>query len=492
MAPAWHSDSLDRKRLADYLTKAITGRVASDSDAGGIGITVAIDADWGAGKTFFVKEWMRDLRDANHPVVYFDAWENDIGDQASIALMSAVRAELDHCLSRSTSTKRKKLVRDASNLTKQSVKSLRHVVMPVTGVIAKGLVKKVSGVAVDEIVDLIQEVDDSASDESSGSTMDKALDTLFDRVMKEHQERKNSLSNFKKSVESLLALIRDEAGAALPLFIFVDELDRCRPTYAIKLLEEIKHIFGMRHVVFVVSTNIDQLQSAVRAVYGGEFDGRRYLRRMFTKEYVLPEPTLDQTEALSKAFTGFLADRTIVDGLPLFRIQGEASNILSIMLDAVVPTDIRAQKQIIGVIEDVHHAIPQDAKIHLMWLIYLCSLYCTDRKKLELIASGALTADVLSEVRKTLRKNTTIKYNRTHDRFNRAVSEESSSLAEALAEYVQLAGMSQREIKQRAYEHEGYRYPQDIAQAVADDVFDNRGYPAIATYPRLTLLAGAL
>ena len=76
-----------------------------------------------------------------------------------------------------------------------------------------------------------------------------------------------------------------------PLFIFIDELDRCRPTYAIEMLETIKHIFDLKGVVFVVATDREQLQHSIRAIYGDGFDSQRYLERFFHRSVTLHRPS---------------------------------------------------------------------------------------------------------------------------------------------------------------------------------------------------------
>jgi hypothetical protein len=73
------------------------------------------------------------------------------------------------------------------------------------------------------------------------------------------------------------------------LFVLVDELDRCRPPYAIALLERIKHLFDIDNVVFVVATDTKQLGHAIGAVYGGGFNSTRYLGRFFNRTYYFEE-----------------------------------------------------------------------------------------------------------------------------------------------------------------------------------------------------------
>ena len=70
----------------------------------------------------------------------------------------------------------------------------------------------------------------------------------------------------------------------------IDELDRCRPTYAIELLETAKHIFGVDHVVFVLAVNRSELAHSVKALYGSEFGAEGYLRRFFDIDFMLPLP----------------------------------------------------------------------------------------------------------------------------------------------------------------------------------------------------------
>ncbi len=65
------------------------------------------------------------------------------------------------------------------------------------------------------------------------------------------------------------------------LVIFIDELDRCKPTYAIKLLEQIKHYMMDDRITFVFSVNLEQLQHTIKCYYGADFDASRYLDRFF-------------------------------------------------------------------------------------------------------------------------------------------------------------------------------------------------------------------
>ena len=72
------------------------------------------------------------------------------------------------------------------------------------------------------------------------------------------------------------------------LVVFIDELDRCKPSFAVQLLERIKHYFGNDRITFVFSVNIDELQHVIKCYYGDGFDACRYLDRFFDYRIVLP------------------------------------------------------------------------------------------------------------------------------------------------------------------------------------------------------------
>lgn len=78
------------------------------------------------------------------------------------------------------------------------------------------------------------------------------------------------------------------------LVIFIDELDRCNPNFAIKLLERIKNFFNDERFIFVFSINLEQLQYTIKKYYGEGFDGAYYLQKFFDYQLELPEISIDK------------------------------------------------------------------------------------------------------------------------------------------------------------------------------------------------------
>ena len=104
---------------------------------------------------------------------------------------------------------------------------------------------------------------------------------------------KNILETIKTAEETreIIKLILDDIinESAQKLIVFVDELDRCKPSYAIELLERIKHYFDDERVIFVASVNKEQLVHTISRYYGTAFDSTGYLNRFFDYNMYLPD-----------------------------------------------------------------------------------------------------------------------------------------------------------------------------------------------------------
>jgi hypothetical protein len=180
------------------------------------------------------------------------------------------------------------------------------------------------------------------------------------------------MEQFKKALAELVAEIDKSQTYKLPLIVFVDELDRCRPLYAIELLEEIKHLFDAHGVCFVVATDTRQLCSSIKAVYGAEFDAERYLHRFFSQDYTLPDPDYysfsqmlcsELPEEISqKLFLPFSVPNGM-EKLPY--LFGQLANAFEL--------DLRSQQQCFLLFEALSITWDQ-GKIHAPLLIYLIML----------------------------------------------------------------------------------------------------------------------
>ncbi len=221
------------------------------------------------------------LRNQGHFVVYFDAWENDYSADPFVGFMSAINAQLKASLPTKgkISLQAQAMTRAGSRVIKTAAPS-----------IAFAVIKNFTGVDVKS--DILNHVDKATK--SAGKEI---ASTIKADLEKQNKDLKNAIGDFKKSFSSFAQIYEKEHPTKLPIFLMVDELDRCRPSYAIELLEKIKHIFRVDNVYTVVATDSQQLAHSIKAVYGSEFDSRKYLRRFFDHESRLDTPQFAQLAA---------------------------------------------------------------------------------------------------------------------------------------------------------------------------------------------------
>ena len=228
---------------------------------------IGVDGEWGSGKTFFVKQVKAILNQLNkhiadnsdenlnkildkyksgvkskglelprhdHYVVYYDAWEHDDSDD------------------------------------------------PIASILIQ-LVKE-TGVA-PEYKDNIISIVDKFINLKTG----KSFSDLLDIVKKNERiiEEENNIELHDLVSDFLESIIKEKADR---LVIIIDELDRCKPSYAISALERIKHYFNNDMVTFILSTNIKELSCTVSNYYGLGFDGLRYLDKFFDLRLSLRKP----------------------------------------------------------------------------------------------------------------------------------------------------------------------------------------------------------
>ena len=281
----WKSDVLKRRSDATYLQKYLSNRYLSKRSEPGF--VLAINAEWGHGKSFMLQRWKDEVSHQAYPAIYFDAWQNDFTTEPLLAFI----AELEEGL-----TEHFKKIPLAPAAKRKMLDSLSKVWKPALTIIASSAAKQLAGMSLEKIVEITQDASDvgQPSGDTDPATSIKDVSAKvgaeLKRILEPHKTVKAAIKNFKENLKILTDHLDTIPEVNLPILIFVDELDRCRPDYAIQLLEGIKHLFRVRGVSFIIATNIAQLSESIRAIYGANFDGGRYLQRFFDLQYTLPRP----------------------------------------------------------------------------------------------------------------------------------------------------------------------------------------------------------
>lgn len=369
-------DRLNRAKYAEFLTGYLSsqGFDPSRTDEEKRNYVINLNSGWGAGKTFFLKRWEKDL--ANHyPVVYVDAWQKDYSDDPLMTVFSAIISSL-----------RKQSGKD-SDLIKVPPKILGLLKAAAPG-LARGISKKVIGV---DLLDLLGNSDTGDnSDETKPIDLSNAASEAVSYLLKEHDSKGKAIDSLKKAVLEWVKVTVNAKELSFPAFILIDELDRCRPSYAIEMLETIKHIFDIPGVVFVVATDTEQLQHVVKSVYGIGFDARLYLGRFFNSRFSLKSPDLSNFLDVHCDSYVFSQDYLTSKYIEILPCNNEASCSLeniAIVLDSFqVParTAIQIADRIIATIEN----LPNNSAIDLIMLTTLHCIKEIDNELFEDVALG--------------------------------------------------------------------------------------------------------
>ena len=225
-------DKLNRKKIAEKFN-LLFGQTSHP-------FVIALDNSWGTGKTQFIHMWRNLLEDKDS--VYLNLWEEDFMRNPFLSLIEALSKKFEE-----KKVVHKKVINDFKKIAWE---------------LARGGVGKIFGADINDIA-------------SEGEYKDIATEK----------------EKFKLHLENLANKIKE--NTKFPLFIFIDELDRCRPNYAVEFLEIAKHFFNIKNIIFILGIDMKQLVHSIKSLYGQEMDSEEYLRKFIDIKYSFPEPSLD-------------------------------------------------------------------------------------------------------------------------------------------------------------------------------------------------------
>ncbi|MFG0455561.1 KAP family P-loop NTPase fold protein [Shewanella mangrovisoli] len=253
---------LKRGEYGEFLADYITG----EHD----GFVLNLDGGWGSGKTEFLKRFYSLLLKRKHPVIYIDAWESDFSKDPLTVVTSELLTQLE-----------------AFNYKLDSIVEVEQF-KKMCGRFIKGVAVGVSAYLSKQYLGDPSIIGNAVQQAISGEP-----DSLLTALSTEHQELVRAIQQIRITLGEVAGKLTG-SGANLPVVVLVDELDRCRPNYAIEMLEVIKHFFKTDNFVFVVATDTDQLVHSIAAVYGAGFDAAQYLKRFFDRKASLETPNLER------------------------------------------------------------------------------------------------------------------------------------------------------------------------------------------------------
>jgi predicted KAP-like P-loop ATPase len=240
-------------------------------------LAIFVNAPWGAGKTTFAQMWLTHLREQQKlEVVYYDAYASDYFDDPFVSFSGEIVELTKRLAGEKGLVEREEFKKSAIEVGKRLAGLATKI-----GLRAATL-GAIESAHVNELKDIGSEIATGVSEIGSD---------IIKKKIENYAAEKDGLILFKTRLTKLAAKVREEQG--FPLTIIVDELDRCRPDFALSLLERMKHLFDVEGLAFVLLVNRDQIENYIRAVYGYRVDARSYLLKFGNLFVDLPSSPSD-------------------------------------------------------------------------------------------------------------------------------------------------------------------------------------------------------
>lgn len=223
----WEDASPDVKTFADNLTEGIK---SSDTP-----FVLGIDGGYGTGKTYFATRFSEHLKRNDIETIYCSVWENDYLENPFIA-------------------------------------------------ISKEIVKYIKNNRFKKIDKLLTSICNSVSI-STGIPKVGDISINIPKILTSWQNDKDEVVEFKKEFANFINNLKNKK-----LVLIIDELDRCKPDFAVKTLEILKHFFDIEGLFVVLMINKSRLEKHIDAYYNIQDDknGEEYLQKFINRYEHIP------------------------------------------------------------------------------------------------------------------------------------------------------------------------------------------------------------
>ena len=253
--------------LQDF-SKRLERFISTEHDFVEGSLVIALSSKFGSGKSTFLKMWRTALEEhkdnENKPlIISLNAWESDYNGDPLFAIVSALAEAVQ------------KKGETADTLL-EAAKDFGWFATT----ISSQIVNKVTG------------IDPHAAGEVAKKKKAKRLKNIQGTMdaFSIYEGRRKAMESLKNAIKGIVT------SSAPRAWFIVDELDRCRPDYAITYLETIKHIFDTKGAVFILAADRQQLENSAKTAFGLELDFEEYYRKFVHREVTLP-PISDSSYA---------------------------------------------------------------------------------------------------------------------------------------------------------------------------------------------------
>lgn len=292
----------------------------------------AIEGEWGSGKSFVLEniqeclqlEQSEETGTDRFFIVRYDCWKYDYYEEPIVAIISVLRDQIDQYINLLTD--------DAKRVLLETVKNT------ITKIVVEAIKAK-TGIDMDGVGEV---------PEGDVKIYDKYFS--FQKVVKKVQNQIEKISQTQTVV------------------IMVDELDRCLPLYAIKVLERIHHVFNeIENVVVIVAMEKKQISNSLHQIYGDEMDVDRYLKKIIAFSFKLDNGSAHN---FIEKYASYME---------MFEVK-EKDELEEFLKEITVNIDIRTQEKIFEKAENLHRLLATQEKMDSGVLAFEIVTLCVKEK----------------------------------------------------------------------------------------------------------------
>ena len=254
-------DVLNRKTFGESLYNLI-------ENSGNESLVISINSNWWEWKTHFLHMWKNYVTsEKEDKVIYFDAFKNDFIDDPFLALLWEIMKSYNE-------------EKEIFDKVKEKWWNILKSIIPLSWKVAARLALWWDLKSVDDELEKL---------------VDWELVNFVWNTLEQYTKKEDEISIFKETLEEIIK----ENGK---IIFIIDELDRCRPDFAMRLLERIKHFFDIEWLYFVLAINKDELEKYIKKIYW-DIDTNKYLHKFIDIETILQKKLVrSNTEEHYKIF----------------------------------------------------------------------------------------------------------------------------------------------------------------------------------------------
>lgn len=350
---AFEPDYLNRKALALEWTDALLSTKINHH------LVISVSGDWGTGKTYLAKNWHKYLEEQEYFTCYLDAHKKDYAEDPLLVFVEELNANINQYYKANMSLWWK--VRNKIPVLKNKApKFLIHSSAFIGGVDTALIIN-----AIRIITQLAQ----------------KFLSSKIKDKLKYLAIYEKYISDFKEALAKFTCLFDK------PVVIFIDELDRSNPKFVIKLIEQLKHIFEIPNLAFILTVNKKELSNTIKGIYGSEMDGYAYYKKFTTNDFTLYPIEQIKSGPLEEFIENMIADRSN------FSVDKDFIS-LTALLSQILRLSLRDIEQIIHhlyyIKEKVYQSYHRD---YLIICYFLRALYLKNYVNFLLYSELSIAAD---------------------------------------------------------------------------------------------------